>query len=604
MFFRTILLRFAGIFLTCAFLFVGRIHAAVDAPVFFPAPQKAKWSGKMSVQRTFKLDADGQVPSSTVLEYSAALKKQGFIEAEGGIVLTLHRMPVAACEKIVVKPAQKKTILDFNSLQEYSLNVRGNKKGGGAQVVVQACGEDGFFYALQTLSNLWQPSEAPDTIYLYKADIIDFPVFPTRGLFEGGYGAWDVEGRLKIIDWMGKVKLNSYLYGPKSDPKIRRRWRELYDDIEMFAFKRLAQRAKENHVQIGYVISPTQGIEYGGDDDFRVLMQKIKQMLSVGMKSIVVAFDDTLGMMYNESDQKKFANLGEAEAFLVNKVYDAVKAYDKEAIVVIVPEIYAGVHKITYTETLAQKLNPDVYIGWTGLEIGTQKLDDKDVQAFIDFYKRPPGFGDNWGSPYPFVGRAPDLHKHMTQFVMNPYNLQGEIPIMAGVGSSEPELMPVQGAALSDFSWNPYAYNPDDTLDRMSKIYFKDETAQNVFKLIMHKEYYDFTRYYTVTTDYLPPMEKTLTDAANKKDEKMLAAWLDVTQKLLEVSQNAEQIMQDGCADEWIKPAFVKRAKKAQDYFAKLSVALKKIQDALPQKGAALDDAVKEFVAEMKGPKL
>ncbi len=583
---------------------VAQPVCALDAPVFFPMPQKAKWSGKISAQKTFRLDADDKVPASTLLEYRMSLKKWGFQEADGSVLVSLHRLPVASCEKIAVKPAQKKTTLDYNSLQEYSLNVRENKKGGGAQVVVQSCGEDGFYYALRTIEQIIEPAAEPEKIQVYKADIVDFPVFPMRGVFEGGYGAWDVEGRLKIIDWMGKVKLNSYLYGPKSDAKIRRRWRELYDDIEMFSFKRLMQRAKENHVQVGYVISPTQGIEYGGDEDFQTLMRKIKQMLSIGMKSIVVAFDDTLGMMYNESDRKKFANLGEAEAFLVNKVYDAVKAYDKEAIVVLVPEIYAGVHKITYTETLVQKLNPDVYIGWTGLEIGSPKLDDKDVQAFIDFYKRPPGFGDNWGSPYPFVGRAPDLHKHMTQFVMNPYNLQGEIPIMAGVGSSEPELMPIQGAALSDFSWNPHAYNPDDTLDRMSKMYFKDETAQNMFKLLMQKEYYDFTRYYTVKTDYVPPLEKTLTDAEKNKNDKMLSSWADVTRKLLETSKNAEQIMQDGCTDEWIKPAFVKRAKKAQDYFLKLSAALKKIQDALPQKGAALDDAVNAFVAELKGPKL
>lgn len=583
----------------CAF-FILRAPVLADEPVFFPKPQKMKLSGKVSASKGFRIQAEKSIPSSTLLEYGTQLKKWGFPEKEGGITLSFQRFPVQSCEKFVTPPAQKKTILDYNSLQGYMLKISEVK--GKVSIRIQACGKDGFFYALQTLSNLWQSSEAPDTVYLYKADIIDFPVFPTRGVFEGGYGAWDVEGRLKIIDWMGKSKLNSYLYGPKSDPKIRRRWRELYDDIEMFSFKRLAQRAKENHVQIGYVISPTQGIEYGGDEDFRVLMRKIKQMLSVGMKSIVVAFDDTLGMMYNESDQKKFANLGEAEAFLVNKVYDAVKAYDKEAIVVIVPEIYAGVHKMAYTETLVQKLNPDVYIGWTGLEIGTQKLDDKDVQAFIDFYKRPPGFGDNWGSPYPFVGRAANLHKHMTQFMMNPYNLQGEIPIMAGVGSSEPELMPLQGSALSDFSWNPYAYHPDDTLDRMSKLYFKDETARNIFKLIMHKEYYDFTRYYTVTTDYLPPLEKTLMDAA--KNGKKLAAWLNVTQILLEMSKNAEQIMQDGCADEWAKPAFVKRAKKAQDYFAKLSEAMKKIQDALPQKGAALDEAVNAFIAELKGPKL
>lgn len=558
-----------------------------------------KVMGEVSIAKAFALQPDANVSSSTILEYRGALKKWGFVEKEGGIALVLQKRPLSQCEKTAFPPAQKKSILDNNGLQTYFLKISESK--GNVKIVTQACGADGFFYALQTLKNLWKQAEAPDTIYLYKADIIDFPAFPVRAVFEGGYGIWSQQGRLDVLDWMGSVKLNSYLYGPKSDPKIRRRWRELYDDIELFAFKRIMEKARENHIQVGYVISPPLGIEYGSEEDFKVLFRKVKQMLSLGMKSIVLAFDDTMGMMYNPRDWQKFANLAEAESYLTNKLYDAVKAYDKEAVVVMVPEIYAGVHKIPYNDTLIAKLNPEVVIGWTGMEIGTPKLDAQDMKAFIAYYKRMPPVGDNWGALYPILARKPEIVKYTTQFGMNPYNLQGELPLDIGLPlKSEPELMPIQGASLSEFSWNANFYNPDAVLDKLSRVYFKDASAHAAFILVMHRDFYDLLSYYPLTTDYIPPIEKDLKRILAKKDDKMLRAWVDESLKQLEKAKNAPQLLQDGCVNLKMGKALAERAQRALPYFEKVAEALKKVQSVIGDK-TTLDAAVKDFISVLRG---
>ena len=36
--------------------------------------------------------------------------------------------------------------------------------------------------------------------------------------------------RMKLMEWGGYYKLNSYFYAPKDDPKHNSKWRELYTE--------------------------------------------------------------------------------------------------------------------------------------------------------------------------------------------------------------------------------------------------------------------------------------------------------------------------------------------------------------------------------------
>ena len=46
------------------------------------------------------------------------------------------------------------------------------------------------------------------------------------GVIEGFYGQpWSRPERLELFDWMEIAHLNSYLYAPKDDLKLRARWR-------------------------------------------------------------------------------------------------------------------------------------------------------------------------------------------------------------------------------------------------------------------------------------------------------------------------------------------------------------------------------------------
>ena len=58
--------------------------------------------------------------------------------------------------------------------------------------------------------------------------------FAIRGVIEGFYGnPWTHEQRLDHIRFIGRHGMNTFVYGPKDDPLVRRRWREPYDEAAL-----------------------------------------------------------------------------------------------------------------------------------------------------------------------------------------------------------------------------------------------------------------------------------------------------------------------------------------------------------------------------------
>src|SRR5699024_1587797 len=81
------------------------------------------------------------------------------------------------------------------------------------QVSIAAEDSVGIFYGLQTLRQLVKDGK------IYPVEIKDFPTVKYRGVVEGFYGTpWSQEDRMSQIKFYGRVKANTYIYGPKDDP--------------------------------------------------------------------------------------------------------------------------------------------------------------------------------------------------------------------------------------------------------------------------------------------------------------------------------------------------------------------------------------------------
>ncbi len=245
-------------------------------------------------------------------------------------------------------------------------------------VEITAADSDGHFYARETLNQLG--GNIGDR--LPNLRIEDSPSIAVRGVVEGYYGRpWGKKGRLALLDFMGRLKLNTYIYGPKDDPYHHTRWREAYPEENQKEFKSLLAAAKRNHVRFCWAIHLGGSFRKGGEgemEDFQALYAKLQSMYDLGIRSFAVFFDD----------------FGDADAQFHAKICNFVslgfmRRNEGCMPLIVCPNVYWGLGESDYCKVLGEELAADTQIVWTGKTVchDISKIDAEKVAAA---YRRPP----------------------------------------------------------------------------------------------------------------------------------------------------------------------------------------------------------------------
>ena len=78
---------------------------------------------------------------------------------------------------------------------------------------------------------------------------------------------WFHQARLSLIDYYGKNKMNTYLYGPKDNPYHScPNWRLPYPEKEAKNISELVQACRRNRVDFVWAIHPGQDIKWNEED--------------------------------------------------------------------------------------------------------------------------------------------------------------------------------------------------------------------------------------------------------------------------------------------------------------------------------------------------
>ena len=154
--------------------------------------------------------------------------------------------------------------------------------------------ERGAFYGLQTLRQIVNSEMAKGQMPYTTCN--DYPDLPNRGVVEGFYGEpWSHQVRLSLIDYYGKNKMNTYLYGPKDDPYHScPNWRLPYPEKEAKNISELVQACRRNRVDFVWAIHPGQDIKWN-EEDYQNLVHKLDLMYDLGVRSFAIFFDDISG---------------------------------------------------------------------------------------------------------------------------------------------------------------------------------------------------------------------------------------------------------------------------------------------------------------------
>lgn len=330
--------------------------------------------------------------------------------------------------------------------------MRIDKKG----VTIVGYDERGAFYGIQTLSQLIESPIAAEKQLPYL-DINDYPDLPNRGVVEVFYGTlWSHQVRMSLIDFYGKFKMNTYLYGPKDDPfHSCPNWRLPYPEKEAQNIKELVQACKRNRVDFVWAIHPGQDIKWN-EEDYQNLVNKFNWMYDLGVRDFAIFFDDISGEGTNPLKQTELLN---------RLTDDFVKAKGDVSPLTVCPTDYSKLWaNPTPQGSLAiygNSLNPDIKVFWTG-DVVCSDLTPETMEWINSRIKRPAYYW--WNYP-------------VTDYIRN-FILQGPVygldtsltkENVCGVVSNPMEHGEASKLALygvADYTWNIANYNPIDSWER------------------------------------------------------------------------------------------------------------------------------------------
>ncbi|MET9737676.1 beta-N-acetylglucosaminidase domain-containing protein [Streptomyces sp. NPDC006422] len=333
---------------------------------------------------------------------------------------------------------------------------------GAGRIVLSGADPTGTYYAAQSLRQVLPHRTAPGATVRGLA-VRDWPATPVRGVIEGFYGTpWSHEARLDQLDYYGAHKMNIYVYSPKDDPYLRAKWRNPYPAEQLDQIGELVDRARANHVEFTYALSPGLSVCYSSDEDLKALTDKFQTLWDIGVRQFAVPLDDISYTDWNcDADKAKWGTgggaAGQAQAYLLNRVNQQfIKTHDGALPLQMVPTEYYNTTSTPYKTALSGQLDKDVLVEWTGEGVVAPTMTVAQARRAKAVFGHEILTWDNYpvndfatGRLFlgPFTGREKGLAEELAGITANPM--------------IQPYASKLALHTVADYTWNDAAYDPD-----------------------------------------------------------------------------------------------------------------------------------------------
>ncbi len=340
----------------------------------------------------------------------------------------------------------------------------------GKEVKICCSSEKGAFRALCDLAKRIDENTVSDGEYTCS------PFFAVRGYIEGFYGnPWSHESRKSVMELMAKNRMNTIYHAPKDDLFHREKWRENYPEGELAKLKELVDDAAEYYMDFYWCIAPGLSMKYSDDAEFDTLMNKTKQLYSIGIRCFGLLLDDIDEELAFEEDKAVFGETVNAHIELINRYYSGLKEIDSSIRLTVCPTLYHGKGNEYYISKLGKNIPPLVSVFWTGRDICSRELTSIEALKFIEGTYHKPLYWDNYPvndcSMFnemhisPIIGRDPDLYKYSEGIISNcmEYAECSKIPLIT----------------FADYLWDSENYDPQKSWECAIRQVVGKENADN-----------------------------------------------------------------------------------------------------------------------------
>jgi hyaluronoglucosaminidase len=333
-------------------------------------------------------------------------------------------------------------------------------------IAVGARNPRGVLYALTTLNDITRLNGYPGQLPIMRVE--DEPSIARRGIIEGYYGPpWTFDERMEMLEFMAKKRLNTYMYGPKSDPWHREKWSDPYPDEWIRSFKRLNEAAKHHHIDMYYTISPgyikegDYAFDYTNDRDFERLFKKMDQMREAGFTHFGLLMDD-IDFNLNDKNKAIFKRPGIAHAYICNRLHDHLMDQNDAMDFVMCPTEYHEIGATPYRTDLKEHLHPDIAVFFTGDNVCAETIKKEDLTKTREAFDKRLYIWDNFPvSDFthgkreflaPVANRHHRMGDHVDAYMINP--------------SIHYHISKVGMWTMADYAWDSEGYDPAFSFDR------------------------------------------------------------------------------------------------------------------------------------------
>ncbi len=238
------------------------------------------------------------------------------------------------------------------------------------------------------------------------------------GVVEGFYHRpYTLSQRLDLINFLAKLRLNIYVYAPKSDPYHRREYYRPYPTERLKEFELLNNHAERKKILFNYALSP------GTKPDSKLIIKKIRQLINAGIRHFSILYDDIKIDLNRENAM--------VQSNSANELYTLLKGKFRNTTLFFCPTQYCGFKETEYIQSIAEMLHPEIRIFWTGKKVVSKRITEGQIKRISAIYKRAPLIWDNlfandyipgfiWRFPY--RGREPEIIKEISGILINPMN--------------------------------------------------------------------------------------------------------------------------------------------------------------------------------------
>lgn len=510
-------------------LLAGASLVPASAYVIYPVPhtqQTLESNGMLT--KTVNIVAEPGIDAVTVARAQKVLAWQGYEPVVSGKVkkgMSNLLIGVNGSQKVADKEATARNLArDVFATPKYDrhiVSLQPDQKGI-VQLLVIGENTDAAFHGLASIEQILEQTDGE----MAGVTIYDYADQASRGVIEGYYGVpYSAAVTKDLFDFMARYKMNTYMYGAKSDPYHTRYWDQPYPDSITAEQERIgyltrdmmadiARSASDNKVNFIWAIHPGKVFTDSTATDVNDrIMEKLDDMYKLGVRQFGVFVDD-VGVPYDAPTQRVNADrLTELQNMIDARWNTGAKnAADTVKPLQFVPQLYAFSWTTpekgrAFFESLASTPEKiDIYI--TGAKVWSVPNN-----ADLEIVKEWLGRDVAWWWNYPCNDQ--DFTK---LFPMDMYNNFADETYIANDARLEPSLSGLrtliinpmqQGEAskialfsLGDYAWNNGTFDNLRSWHAALPAVVGNDKASALLKAAPYLRYYDQEIFGRLAYDY------------------------------------------------------------------------------------------------------